>query len=276
MPLRETCKSFGRAILPSFVQRKLRTTLHKGRQARFGKRQTAVRYGEYELNLELVDEKGAQWYGGDHGLDPEIVLLRERRLKPGARVFDLGAHQGVVALVLGKIVGETGQVVAVEANPFDYEAAVNNRALNGCPQLVLRHAAVAEAAGTLEFSVSGRVSSANDVLETVRVDAITIDQMAAEHGVPDVLFIDVDGSEGAALRGACEVLRHRPDCYLEVHPPYLKDFGEDAHSVLTVLRESGYRLLASQVMKTSQRVFVPWEDAEIDMADFFHVVALAD
>ncbi len=266
----------GRAILPQFVQRKLRTALHKGRRARFAKRRTVVWYGEHELSLELVDEKGAQWYGCDHDLDPEIVLLSERRLKAGARVFDLGAHQGVVALVLGKVVGETGQVVAVEANPFDYEAAVNNRALNGCPQLVLRHAAIAEAAGTLEFSVSGRVSSGRDVLETVRVEAITIDQLAAEHGLPDVLFIDVDGSEGAALRGAREVLRHRPDCYIEVHPPYLKDLGEDAQSVLTVLRENGYRLLASQVMKASQRVFVPWEEAAIDMADFFHVVALAD
>ncbi len=258
------------------MQRRWRTARNKSRQARFAKRQTTVRYGEYELRLELVDEKGARWYGFDRDVDPEIALLRERRLGPGARVFDLGAHQGVVALVLAKIVGQTGQVVAVEANRFDYEASTSNRALNNCPQLVLRHAAIADAAGTLEFSVSGRVSSSQDVLASVRVEAITIDQLAAEHGLPDVLFIDVDGSEGAALRGAREVLRHRPDCYLEIHPPYLKELGEDAQSVLTVLRENGYRLLASQVMKTSQRVFVPWEEATIDMADFFHVVALAD
>lgn len=44
-------------------------------------------------------------------------MLRGRRgLSKGGRIFDLGAHQGVVALMLSRYVGEQGSVLAVEAD----------------------------------------------------------------------------------------------------------------------------------------------------------------
>ena len=59
---------------------------------------------------------GAGWYDHDWPELPEIALLKQHGLRPGARVFDIGAHQGVVALMLSKTVGPEGFVLAVEAS----------------------------------------------------------------------------------------------------------------------------------------------------------------
>jgi tRNA A58 N-methylase Trm61 len=45
-----------------------------------------------------------------------IGLLREHGLRPGALVFDRGAHPAVVAMMLGRMVEPGGRVVAVEAS----------------------------------------------------------------------------------------------------------------------------------------------------------------
>ncbi len=232
-------------------------------------------YGGFALRVQLIDDKGEGWYDRDLPLDPEIALLRKHRLQPSARVFDIGAHQGVVALVLARIVGSSGQVVAIEASPFDAAGAQDNKALNGCSQLLVRNAAIAAEVGSIKFSVSGRVSSNNSPTSSVNVPAYTIDALAAEFGMPDVLFIDVDGFEVEALRGATRVLSHSPDIYMEVHPPYLEEYGYTAEDAMQYLRERDYQLYASSSMNASRREFAEWRDGFIDMTKCFHVVAIS-
>ena len=57
-------------------------------------------------------------------IPPELSFLAQHRLRPGATVFDCGAHQCVIAMVMAKFVGATGKVIAVEASPLNYETAL--------------------------------------------------------------------------------------------------------------------------------------------------------
>ena len=75
----------------------------------------AHNYGAGTLKVLLVDPLSEGWYDVDWAELPEIAALRNSLLRPGARVFDLGAHQGVVAMMLAREVGERGLIVAVEA-----------------------------------------------------------------------------------------------------------------------------------------------------------------
>ncbi len=59
------------------------------------------------MTVSLEDGLAQGWYDYDWPEVPEITLLGKNSLKPGAKVFDIGAHQGVVALMLAKIVGST-------------------------------------------------------------------------------------------------------------------------------------------------------------------------
>ncbi len=74
-------------------------------RASYQRRRVRHNYGGYELEVELVDPMGAGWYDRDWPELPEIALLKQHGLRPGARVFDIGAHQCMVAMMLSKTVG---------------------------------------------------------------------------------------------------------------------------------------------------------------------------
>ena len=114
----------------------------------------------------------------------------------------------------------TGRVVAVEASPHNAAAAEVNARLNQAANLVVRCAAVSDRPGTLTFNqgLNGQVDDGTGEWGRTEVVALTIDQLTEEYGAPDLLFIDVEGFECQALRGATATLsRHRPDCFVEVH-----------------------------------------------------------
>lgn len=222
---------FAKTLLPAAIQRKIRRALCEYRRAGFARRLTQRRYGDFAPIIELVDQKGQQWYDRDQDFEPEILLLQHHGLVLGARVFDLGAHQGLVALALAHLVGELGSVIAVEAMPFDAGAAERNRKLNGVDHLIIINAAVAARRGTVEFTQSGCAAHGDDTLPTILVDAVTVDALSEKYGRPDILFIDVDGFEVEVLQGAKGVLRSRPPCYVEVHSPLLVQYGQSAEDV---------------------------------------------
>ena len=202
-------------------------------------------YGGFPLEILLNDELGARWYDHDLPELPEIALLKQHQLQPGACVFNLGAHQGVVALMLANAVGPRGKVVAVEAIPYNVRIAEVNRALNHAMHVKTIHVAVADRCGVLAFDegLVGQVHDGSALRSKVEVPARTIDDLAREFGRPDVLFIDVEGYECHALRGAEQTLRSRPDCFIEVHVGTgLEKFGGSVGEILSFFPRHCYDL----------------------------------
>jgi len=196
-------------------------------------------FGGFPLEILLNDELGARWYDHDWPELPEIALLKQHQLRPGACVFNLGAHQGVVALMLANAVGPQGKVVAAEAISYNVRIAEINRALNHAMRLNAIHVAVADRCGVLAFDegLVGQVDDGSALRSKVEVPARTIDDLAGEFGPPDVLFIDVEGYECHALRGAEQTLRSRPDCFVEVHVGTgLEKFGGSVGEILSFFR----------------------------------------
>jgi FkbM family methyltransferase len=227
---------------------------------RFRPRQVRHTYGGFALDIHLADPLGAGWYDHDWPELLEIALLGNHRLKPGARVFDLGAHQCVVALVLAKTVGPTGLVVAVEANPHNAALGQRNRDLNRVEHLHVLQAAAAEHSGTLTFNegLNGQVDDGTGTWGRLKVRAVSVDDLAREYGIPDVLFIDVEGYEGQVLRGARETLRHRPDCFVEVHVgEALAKFGGSVESILSFFPTSDYELYTATETHGEPTPFIP-------------------
>ncbi len=214
------------------------------RERRFGPHTVVNKYGGRELRIHIADWIGREWYGkGIHELE-EIRLLSQYRLRPGARVFDIGAHQCVVALMLAGVVGETGRVIAVEADYHNARVGRVNAKMNGASNIEVIYGAAAAAEGYLKV---GPVQ---------KVKAVTIDSLAREYGVPDVLYIDVDGAEVEVLKGATETIsRHRPDFFIEVHVGAgLEAAGGSVDAVLRLLPLDAYELFALRDAKGSRPV----------------------
>ena len=64
----------------------------------------------------IADSLGQGWYDKNLEVPPEILFLKNKKLSPGAIVFDVGAHQGIVGMMLAQVVGKSGKVVCIEAN----------------------------------------------------------------------------------------------------------------------------------------------------------------
>ena len=93
---------------------------------------------------------------------------------PAHRVFDLGAHQGVVALMLSRVVGPEGLVVAVEANSSQPRVAERNRASERRDLAEDRPRRSGRGTGTLVFneSLNGQVDDGTGSWGRVEVRAL--------------------------------------------------------------------------------------------------------
>lgn len=194
-------------------------------RSRYTSRTHVGTYGGRELRLRFEDPLAEGWYSQDIPSLPEIELLRSiGALKTGCMVFDVGAHQGVVALMFADAVGPSGHVVAVEAEHHNARVAGINRDLNEAHHLVVEHAAISDRDGRIRFSESlnGAVNEHARV-GTVEVDAVTVDALSRRYGMPDVVVLDVEGFEGRALRGAVDSLARCPAFVVEVHVGQIVD-----------------------------------------------------
>ncbi len=240
-------KALLRQATPRWLWSRLRTWKMRRMLAGFTPYTAEHTYAAVRLKVRIADPLAQGWYDHDWGPLPEIDLLRHGALTPGARVFDLGAHQGIVALILAHHVGPSGQVVAVEALPHNARLAAVNRDLNGFAQVHVEAAAVADRPGELEIAMDldAQVKHAATDIGTVRVPAVTVDQLAERHGPPDVLFIDVEGYECHVLRGAARTLERRPDCYVEVHGGCgLEQAGGSVEEIFRQLPAADYEFAA--------------------------------
>jgi FkbM family methyltransferase len=234
-----------RSALPGGIYRLIRQRRVRAQIGRYRTRRVAHSYAGHQLDIVLRDPLAEAWYDHDWGRQPEIDALTEGRLRPGATVFDLGAHQGVVALVLARVVSPGGRVVAVEAERHNAEVAEENRLLNGDANLAVLHAAVAEQSGIVYFSegLNGSVQPGGRTGK-VAVPAVTVDELARQFGPPDVVIIDVEGSEGPALRGSPATLAAgRTEFLVELHDgAALSQAGTTAEEVVSLLVNAGLQL----------------------------------
>jgi len=261
-----------RRTLPAPIYSRLGLARDAVDRARFRPYVATHGYGGRTHSVHVTDAMAQGWYDHDWPLPGEIGLLAERgHLRDGALVFEIGAHQGVVAMMLGDRVGVAGGVVAVEATPHNAAVASRNVALNGLTQITVVHAAGADAPGVLRFSprMNGHVAAPEEAWVEVR--ALTVDELTASHGAPQVLFVDVEGYELHVLRGARHTLEsYYPDLFVEVHVGAgLDRFGTTDD--LLALIPAGYEILVAPAERGS---FLPLAEARDVLGHHARLVAL--
>ena len=272
-------KSVARGSIPPIVWTALRRLRLRWMLATFPHRIVNHVYAGFPLRIRISDPLANGWYDQDWLEPPAIGLLRQHRLREGAVVFNIGAHQGVIALILAKVVGPSGRVIAVEAMDFNAAAATRNRDLNDAPHLTIVHAAVGERNGRLSFtpSLNGALDLASSSRGKMTVDGMTIDEMSKRFGSPDVLFIDIEGFECRALGGAGRTLARRPDCVIEAHIGCgLEKLGGSLEELVSFFPPDAFSLYMALDEKDSEadRGYWPLDRTAPLVTDLFQLVAV--
>jgi FkbM family methyltransferase len=180
------------------------------------------RYLGEPLTLLRVDELTIDWYGRDWPAAErsEFAALAAAGMPADARVFNIGAHQGLLALLLKRKLVPQGDVLAVEMDQINAAACATNFRLNGEAGMRALHAAVLDRPGTAQAVAK---SNGNVILDAASlaglrtVPAVTLDGLLREHGTPDLIYMDIEGAEVLALRSADRAIEAVPLWYLELH-----------------------------------------------------------
>jgi FkbM family methyltransferase len=160
--------------------------------------------------------------------EPAIQAALRALVRPGVVVYDIGANVGFYTVILARLVGPSGRVVAFEPLARNVEWLRHNARANGFDQVDVRSDAMEAASGITSFLLSTEstwgslASSGKSVARpagAVDVFVIALDDLAATDAPRShLLKIDIEGGEVDALRGATTLLEcNRPMLLVELH-----------------------------------------------------------
>jgi FkbM family methyltransferase len=176
-----------------------------------------------------------------------------RFLRPGMTVLDLGAHQGLYALLASRKVGPKGRVFAFEPSPRERRALRLNVVLNRCWNVSVQGTALGSENGEAEFFiVRGEQTGCNSLRPPmlhratafVNVKIIRLDDWLSQGRIDRVDFIrmDVEGAELTVLKGGAGLFTRqpRPVVLAEVRDERTRPWGYAAKKILEHLESMDY------------------------------------
>jgi FkbM family methyltransferase len=133
------------------------------------------------------------------------VFLQEYRPREGDAIVEIGAGVGWEIGLWSRLVGPSGTVVAVEADPDTFEWLERRCQLNGLDNVVRLQVAIADRPGVVQMEGDGpwegrRIAAADT---GTRVEAITFGELLARTGLDhvDLVKMNIEGAESLVLRG---------------------------------------------------------------------------
>ena len=176
----------------------------------------------------------------------------EKRVRPGMHVVDIGANLGVYTLLLSRLTGRSGTVVAFEPDPELFEALQVNCRVNPAGNVELRNLAAGSRSGEMTLARSlvnagdnrmERSGSPSGFVRRTVVPVATVDEIVAGRPV-DFVKVDVQGWESEVLRGMTRVIASNPvlQIFLEYWPYGLRKAGCEPLELLRSLDAQGFRL----------------------------------
>lgn len=190
------------------------------------------------------------------GATYETEALEQLRgvIEAGTVVYDIGAHAGYWALMLGRLCAPGGRVVAFEPSPSNFARLQRNVTAAQSEAITPVNVAVADRDGTALLEERGSLSRMLDKASASgthsRISTVRLDTYVYGQGGPAPSFvkIDIEGAAGACLEGMRDVLaRAKPRMLIEIHDDH------EAKAVAAVL--SDYEYQVESIEKTDR---FPW------------------
>lgn len=213
--------------------------------------------GGLKFHCRLDEHMGSQifWRGAYSGNQLDLL---QQRLRSGATFFDIGANQGEFSVYAAHLVGPAGRVVAFEPVSALRDWLEKNVAANGLKNVAIQPVALGDQDAMLPIygaPLAFDDGTDNAGLPTLhamqgreqRIEEVPVrrlDDLIESLGIErvDVMKLDIEGSEFAALRGAENLLvRFRPTIIFEVGRDTCAAAGYQPKQLLHWLAARGFR-----------------------------------
>jgi len=209
----------------------------------------------------------------DGSYEPEVCQTIMRIVQQGWICVDVGAHIGYFTLLLAKLVGERGRVIAFEPHPENARRLRFNARINGFETRVqVEDVAISDGISQsvnlfpgrghspAEWNIVGHDVEGNPRQPELEVQASSLDAYFTACPCVDFVKIDIEGAEAQALRGMRRLLR-------ECSPFVLVEFHDEKG--WTGRRE----LLAANYWLYDVRN-ARWLNSELDVGRVYHCLAV--
>mgnify|MGYP005670069809 FL=1 len=186
----------------------------------------AVDPRDLEVGLKLRNN-------GSYGLD-EIARINEL-ISTQSNVLVVGAHIGSLVIPIAK---NCNKVVAIEANPNNFNLLKTNLHLNKSENVTIHNIAASSKQEMIKFQMnvvnsggSKRLPKNNEYMyrydnpEVIEVQAYSLDEYLDENNF-DLVLIDIEGSEYFAMQGMKKILSNCNTLVVEFLPHHLKNVAD--------------------------------------------------
>jgi FkbM family methyltransferase len=191
-----------------------------------------------------------------------VVAAMRAHIRTGMVAYDIGAHVGYHTLTLSKLVGQTGTVIAIEADPHNRSMLETNIETNRASNVKIVPLVISDTVGTARFATFSTYSSVSHIAdaetpndaEVLEIHSTSLDELiyGSNYPVPALVKIDVEGAEARLFRGAMRMMREaRPIIIAEARRgSTLEEIVELAKSLSYQARvlDSGSRLAEGGVV----------------------------
>ena len=186
----------------------------------------AVDPRDLEVGLKLRNN-------GSYGLD-EIARINEL-ISTQSNILVVGAHIGSLVIPIAK---NCNKVVAIEANPNNFNLLKTNLHLNKTENVSIHNIAASSKQETIKFQMnvvnsggSKRLPKNNEYMyrydnpDVIEVQAYSLDEYLDENNF-DLVLIDIEGSEYFAMQGMGKILSNCNTLIVEFLPHHLKNVAD--------------------------------------------------
>lgn len=188
------------------------------------------------------------WYGH---YEKELGDLIKKVVKPGDVFVDIGANIGYFSLLSANY-QPTAKIISIEPAKTVYEKLKENISVNNFKNIIAINSAVGEISEEKELFISGSdnlgmssfMQPENYSGKKEKVPVIKLDDWfkTCELTKIDLVKLDVEGSELAALKGMKDILEnYQPLIIVEINPGTLSLFGLEPTDIFTFLYQLNYK-----------------------------------
>ena len=211
--------------------------------------------------LQSYYHKGYWFYGKNREKD-ELDIF-QKLIEKGDTVLEVGTHIGYLTQYFEFLVGNEGQVFAVEPTPN----SIYYLKKNVCPKTVIIDKAASNKCGEVEFFIeefggftnsliSEFTQSQNELhqkfqhinsnISSIKVKTDTLDNICVQNNIlPNFIKIDVEGAEYDVLRGAKRIIKDVNAIMVEI--------TRNENDVIGFLNNIGFKKM--NVLNKSKNIF---------------------